>query len=301
MIQHLITSSHSMLTIAIVACALVVLLAVYPESEAQARELLAVRVTVAKPVVDGTVDDEVWQRAKTLPLTVERKLPPNKGSAGKAWLQAAYTDTHLYAVLSWEDDAPDVSHKTWTWNTSRSAFEEGSDREDMAAIAFELEGPFTADMLSPVEAIWDVWHWKAFRSNPQGYATDKTHHYLRSIPNFKANEHTANDGQPIWIARPEDKGASAEASRPGPGKRTHDKVPQFLPTTPSGSAADVRAKGQWAKGRWTVEFARSLNTGHEDDAVFRPDRCHPMAVATFNHTGNMDKASDLIHLCFDHP
>ena len=33
----------------------------------------------------------------------------------------------------------------------------------MAAVAFELSGPFTADMLSPVDAIWDVWHWKALR------------------------------------------------------------------------------------------------------------------------------------------
>jgi hypothetical protein len=261
-------------------------------------ELAAARVT-SGPVVDGSDDDSAWAQASPLALTVERKLPPNKGTTGKALIKAAHTDTHLYLLLKWEDSAADLSHKTWVWDPSKRAYEEGADREDMAAVAFALSGPFTADMLAPVDAVWDVWHWKASRTNPQGYAMDKTHRYMRAKPDFKANEHQANDGKPIWITRPEDAGDSVEAKRKAPGEFEGERVPQYVAATPTGSAADVIAKGQWANGWWTLEFARRLDTGHADDAVFGSERCHRMAVATFDRTGDMDKASDLILLRFE--
>lgn len=59
------------------------------------------------------------------------------------------------------------------------------------------------------------------------------------------------------------------------------------------------AKGKWVDGWWTVEFARRLETGEADDTTFSSDRCYRMAVATFDRTGDMDKASGLIILRFD--
>jgi len=53
-------------------------------------------------------------------------------------------------------------------------------------------------MLSPVKATWHVRHCKAFRTNPQGYAMDKTHRYIRQQPDTaKANKRKANDGSDI--------------------------------------------------------------------------------------------------------
>ena len=45
-------------------------------------------------------------------------------------------------------------------------------------------------------------------------------------------------------------------------------VPQYQKHTPLGSRADIRAKGVWRNGHWTIEFERSLNTGHPDDIQF---------------------------------
>ncbi len=265
---------------------------------AQANQLVATKIA-SSPNLDGVADDAAWRTAQPLKLDVRRVMPPNKGVKTEASIRAAYTSTHVYFLLSWKDPTADVSHKTWTWNAATGAYEEGKDREDMAALAFELNGPFTADMLSPVEATWDVWHWKAFRTNPQGHAMDKTHRYFRQQPDTKANKHKANDGTDIWIARPEDSGNSVEKKQDASAKNEGERVPQYLPGTPSGSAADIRAKGKWADGWWTLEFARKLDTGAPDDTAFSPDRCYRMAVATFDRTGDMDKASELIILRFD--
>lgn len=265
---------------------------------AQANQLVVAKIA-SSPVIDGIADDAGWRTAQPLKLDVRRVMPPNKGVKTEASIRAAYTSTHVYFLLSWKDPTADVSHKTWTWNAATGAYEEGKDREDMAALAFELSGPFSADMLSPVEATWDVWHWKAFRTNPQGYATDKTHRYFTRQPDTKANKHKANDASDIWIARPEDSGDSVERKQGAPAKYDGERVPQYLPGTPSGSAADVGAKGKWADGWWIVEFARKLDTGEADDTTFSPDLCYRMAVATFDRTGDMDKASGLIVLRFD--
>ncbi len=61
------------------------------------------------------------------------------------------------------------------------------------AISFPTEGK---------ESLEAVWHWKAFRTNPQGYATDKTHHYTLSKPGGTAKSHAAANDEEIWIARP---------------------------------------------------------------------------------------------------
>jgi len=68
--------------------------------------------------------------------------------------------------------------------------------------------------------------------------------------------------------------------------------------TPTGSAADVRAKGVWRDGRWTVELQRRLFTGHDDDTRFEPARRYKMAISTHDRSGDMDKASDVVELSF---
>jgi len=33
-----------------------------------------------------------------------------------------------------------------------------------------------------VAAVWYVWHWEAFRTNPQGHAMDRTHRFFDAQP-----------------------------------------------------------------------------------------------------------------------
>lgn len=267
---------------------------------AKAADRLICTSVDAGPTLDGSLEDSAWKAATPLTVTVTRALPPNQGATATVTLKCVRTDDTLFIAATWDDPTHNVSHKSWVWNDAAKAYEEGEDREDMFAAAFEHTGPFDPDMLAGVESVWDVWHWKASRTNPQGYAMDKTHHYMRSAPSggTSVREHEARDGQPVWIARPQDEGDTVERKQAAPGEFEGDRIPQYLPGTPTGSAADVRAKGTWSNGKWTLELSRKLSTGHPDDTVFDVRRTYGMAVGAFDETGAMDKGSGLIQLVF---
>ena len=53
-------------------------------------------------------------------------------------------------------------------------------------------------------------------------------------------------------------------------------------TSPTGSIADVKAKGVWRDGKWYLELARKLDTGHADDAVIPAAGEIEIAIAGFN-------------------
>lgn len=259
----------------------------------------SVKVTQA-PAVDGNGADPAWRSAKETTVTAKGVFPANAAKTTEVGVRSVHSGTHVYFLVRWRDETrDDRAHKPSVWDAGKSAYVEGPDREDMLALAFEHTGPFTADMLSPEEAVWDVWHWKATRTNPQGFAMDRTHRYTREQWEGKGKSHPARNGQPIWIARPEDAGDTVEKKQPAPTAKGADQVPQYLPGTPTGSAADVRAKGAWSDGWWTLEFERKLVTGHPDDTPFDTKRTYKMAVSTHDRTGDMDKASGVIELAFE--
>jgi len=265
---------------------------------AQDPKVVSVQVGKA-PIADGKGDDEAWASAKALEVTAKRVMPPNLGAATTVSIRSVHTATHVYFLIKWKDDTKDdVAHKPWAWDGAKNAYAEGLEREDMFSIAFEQTGVFDADMLSGVESTWDVWHWKATRTNPQGFAMDRIHRHTRSKPEGKAKEFKAKDGSTIWIARPEDGGDTVEKKQPAPAAKQGDRVPQYLPGTPNGSAADVRAKGTWAEGWWTLELERKLDTGNTDDTKFDPKRSYKFAVGPHDRTGDMDKASGVLELSF---
>ncbi len=265
---------------------------------AETPKLVAVK-TAAPPSLDGKATEQVWQQAKLLTVTVKRSLPPNQGASVSVRLRATHTETHIYLLAEWDvSTRNDSSHKSWIWNAEKKAYEEGKDFEDVFAIAFELTGEFDANMLSGNEASWDVWQWKAFRTNPQGFAMDRSHHYFKSEPTIKAKKLQASGGGEVWIARPEDKGDTVEKKQPPPTEHKGDRVPQFLNGMPSGSAADVQAKGEWVNGKWTLELVRKLNTGNPDDAAFEVSRTYKIAVEVQDADPGMDKASGVIELSF---
>lgn len=168
----------------------------------------------------------------------------------------------------------------------------------MFALAFESNGKFNVDMLANSDRVWDVWHWKAFRTNPQNYSMDKQHIYSSIKPEGKSKPFTGRKGKTIWISRPEDDGISQEKKRPAPTEYTGDRVEQYLVKLPFGSTADVKAKGVWKNNRWALEFSRRLNTTHLDDTAFDITKKYAMGLAPFDHTGNMDKSSGELTLKF---
>ena len=256
-------------------------------------------VVETAPVIDGRGDDAAWRLADPLEVEVTELEGDRKGETEWLQLRCVRTTSDIYIRVDWPDKTKDDTHKSWDWNAQKRAYEQGPDREDVVALAFPIKGDFDADMLSGIESVWDVWQWKAARTGPSGHAMDKTHHTTRSKPDGKAKSFKANDGRIIWIARPEDEGNSVQKSRSAPAGRTADRVAQYVKTTPSGSAADIRAAGAWDNGRWTVEFARKLNTGHSDDTAFDLSKTYRMGIAIFDREEHIDhSASKVIELRF---
>jgi len=242
------------------------------------------------PTIDGGGNDAAWRNAPPLEAVAREAEAPNTDKEGtNVLLKSVHTSTHVYFLVSWPDKTEDVTHKTWVWNATEKAYQQGEDREDVVALAFAHTGKFNSNMLSGVEGIWDVWHWKAARTGIAGYAMDKTHHYTQAKPDGKAKDfHYKQDDDIIWIARPEDAGESVEKKQPAPTEFARQRVPQYVTGSPSGSAADIQARGVWNDGLWTVEFGRKLSTGYKDDTALAPGSTTKMSVAIFDREEDID-------------
>ena len=271
-----------------------------PEFRHNAPLTLQAKHVQVLPVIDGQGNDQAWKTATALNFNAVGVWGASIGKSSQVTIKSVYTDSHIAFLMRWEDATRDNrTHKPWVWNAEKKAYEQGKEQEDAMALAFEHTGPFTADMLSPVDAVWDLWTWKATRSDPVGYAMDKTHRYSTAKPEGKAKEYSSRTGSPIWIQRPDDAGESTAKSLPAPSEYSGDVLPAYAIRNPAGSGADVRAKGKWENGYWTVELLRKLNTGHPDDTAFDPARTYTMAVAVQDRTGDMDKSSAIVRLGFE--
>ena len=129
----------------------------------------------------------------------------------------------------------------------------------------------------------DVWFWKANRTDPVGYADDKTHK-LATEKDIDATKLKNKSGKTFYLTRKVDTGTSAytidlQIEYQG------DTLPRYINRLPSGSRADIRAKGHWQEGEWTIEFARALNTGNRDDVQFEPGNNYLLGVSRYEIAG----------------
>ena len=216
---------------------------------------------------------------------------PVKGASGdqSVILKVGYFDDTFYWLATWKDSTKDDTHKTFSWDKAAGKYVTGKDREDRFAVSFGMDGDFDASKLSGKEFRADVWHWKAARSNPVGLAHDKMWIISRKKLQ-RAREWKAADGQSVWLARPSDSGSKLYKSK----RYTEfagQSVPKYIVSqNVSGSVADVKAKGDWKDGVWTLEMARKLDTGHADDVTFEVGRSYQFSIAVFDHRGD-DKHS----------
>lgn len=262
-------------------------------------ELIAARVKVL-PTVDGKGDDAAWKSAAELVVKVD-ELNNLKEPKRKLTLKAVHDGESIAFLMSWEDATKSDTHESYVWNAEKKAYEiDSADLEDSATIAFEHVGVFNPNMLAGVESQWDVWQWKAARTDPKGYSEDKVHIYSKKKPEGVTSNKTEDDDQkPLWIARVGDKGNPPFRQLDAPKEFKGARASRWEAQEPSESAADVRAKGSWASGRWTVEFMRKLNTGHEDDTPFDPQKAYSFAIATHDKTdGGEHVVSTTLRLVF---
>lgn len=262
-------------------------------SAAFGQQPLTIPVTVltAAPKIDGDLSE--WGNTGWIKVPVSPALEKadrakygldpegDKNQTGSLTVQmkAAVAGNQFFVALKYPDSTEDTSPKFWEWRGDK--YVEGKQREDMLAVRFHLSGDFDRSMLTSKDYKVDTWLWSATRTNPSGLAEDTVHHVTTSMLE-NAAEYESPDKKTIYIKKSRDAGNAPYKLLPRPKENKGDKLPFFELTTSSGSAADVAAKGRWKAGHWQLEFARALNTGNADDAVFKPGQKILGQIAVFN-------------------
>lgn len=215
--------------------------------------IVAARVN-DRPQIDGKADGSVWMHAAPISLLTLGAWDKSLGSSTKVELKAVYTDSHIAFLISRDDATRDDRwHKPWVWNASKNAYEQGSEQEDAVALAFELSGPFTADMLSPVDAVWDLWTWKAARTDPIGYALDKIHRYATQKPEGKAKamprvaaRRFGSNGPTTAACRHRDRVRHRPSSKATSSPSTRSKLRRAAPPTCARKVRGPAGVGPWS-------------------------------------------------------
>lgn len=237
------------------------------------------------PVLDGKDRDAVWKSVK--PQIIE-----DKASGKKILLRSVYTDDRVFFLVQFPDAAQNFLHKPWVWNADEKKYESGPHREDTFVFKWNMmEEDVDLSVFSDDNYRADVWYWKANRTNPAGFADDKTQ-VLADSPSKKSKEKVSLTGKQRHLSRISDTGKAPYITYE---PTTYEKslVDAFPQGGPDGSRADVNAKGVWNGGAWVVEFARDLNTGHDDDLQFDPatGKSYLFGVSIFSLYGNHLDAS----------
>jgi hypothetical protein len=238
--------------------------------------VIAVNTDIS-PLIDGMGDDPVWR-------TATETAVHDPIADIDIHIKAAYTEREIFFLVRFDDPDESRRHKPWVWNPGTDSYDMGPDREDTLVLKWAMESQCSdlsihADQ--PYQA--DIWFWKAGRTDPSGYADDKRH-VLQPIPMPGSKKITSRSGGTIYLQRPGDGGKSAYSSVIKV-MYEGDVIPQFSHQEPSGSRADVRAKGIWESGAWKIEFARQLLTGHSDDVQFDTGRKYLFGVSRYEIAG----------------
>lgn len=238
--------------------------------------IVAVKVDTP-PVVDGKTGDKVWSKALEV-------ITHDMVADIDIRIRAVYTLDTVFFQVRFPDANESRLHKPWIWDSTQEMYVVGPDREDCVVLKWAMQ-PATEDLSlkSDVPYLADIWFWKANRTDPAGYADDK-HQILSKKKEAKSKEITSANGNTLFLRRYGDAGKPAYKvsiliEHQG------DKVSQFIPQQPTGSRADIVAKGQWREDEWCVEFSRKLDTGHDDDIVFDPERRYLFGISRYEIAG----------------
>ncbi|HCE42624.1 MAG TPA: hypothetical protein DET40_03650 [Lentisphaeria bacterium] len=194
--------------------------------------------------IDGKADDKAWE---TLPF---RNV---KYGTKDIKFKIHSDDAYAYLLVVFPSEKENRQHMPWRWDPLKQYYIVGPEREDELHVLWTEPPVSLKSDASPEKA--DVWIWRAGRTDPAGFADDY------SMPGKNLADDKTGDGPAEFLP---DQGLSCWFSRYFVSF-TEDSVPRFYQRPPTGSAADVKAKGTWKEGVWTVEFCRKIKTGNPDD------------------------------------
>ncbi|ETX05656.1 MAG: hypothetical protein ETSY2_21675 [Candidatus Entotheonella gemina] len=250
-----------------------------PKRSPQTIELVSMPIAETDvPVIDGVTREPVWTRAAaitTLDFASQRPIT----------LQAVHTAEQIFFRVTYPDAASSETHKSWGWDLRESIYKPMPDREDMFVFKWSLVGNNVHLGLNKAEPHRaDIWFWKAHRTNSTGYADDKWQ-LVSDDFQAKAKELTSPAHGSLFFRRVGDEGLSAYSEKQF-YEYQGETLPKYYPRQPQGSRADIRAKGVWEAGYWTIEWARKLQTGHKDDLVLIPGLTYLFGVSCYEIAGD---------------
>ena len=267
---------------AAVACALGLTLAA--SLPAQAETTINAARLKAPITLDGNIDDWAGIAPVTVPLSeVGRK----GGHVSSVEIRTAVHGDMFYMLAVWEDSDESKLHKPYRWDEASQSYKATKIGEDRFMVSLPMEGPFTDNKLDGSEFTADVWYWKSQRSNTAGLAHDKNWR-VSPEPFKKAERFRGPDGNTVYLKRSSDAGDKLYSSLKYDTKED-ELMPRYkVNTAAQGSIADVKARGVWRNGRWYLELARKLDTGHDDDAVIPAAGTIEISFAVSNGTTGGD-------------
>lgn len=227
-----------------------------------------------KPEERANLGLDPRQRTTAVPMTVE--------------LKAGVAAGQIFLAARWPDDAPDTDYRPW--ERRGGEYVEGSQRDDAFAVRFALRGEFDRSMLSGKSYLVDLWLWSAGRSDRLGRAEDMVHRFATRFIEDAAEYEVKGVGT-VYIKKSRDAGMPLYRNvRPARGASAERLPSVETNRRPSGSVADVAAKGQWKNGYWNLELARALDTGNGDDVALPPGSRIAFQIAVFNRSADEDKS-----------
>ena len=213
------------------------------------------------PLVDGLETEEVWKN-------VEAVTTFDAIAQIDIAIKSVYSDSDIFFLVSFADKDESRTHRSWIWNKETEIYDEGPDREDIFVFKWKLDqNTENLSVFSDESHEADIWYWKAARTDPLGFADDKIHRFY-NYPAKDSFEVTTKSGGKMYLQRQGDIGRSSFKTKILIDYQGNE-APRYTVRNPEFSRADVKAKGVWKDGRWTIEFARALVTDNTDDVNFQ--------------------------------
>ncbi|MFH2138541.1 MAG: ethylbenzene dehydrogenase-related protein [Candidatus Omnitrophota bacterium] len=240
------------------------------------QDIIAQKVDIP-PVVNGQADDAAWEKAQAV-------ITHDKIEDIDLTLKAVYTDREIFFLVTFSDPTESRRHKTWVWDKELAVYKAGLTREDTFILKWNmLDKPVDLSVYADEPYVADIWFWKACRTDPGGFADDKKQ-VLSFSKLAKSTEIKSVSGKTMYLLRVGDDGEPAYTNTLF-DEFKGDNLPHFANQTPTGSRADIRARGIWKAGIWTIEFSRALSTGNDDDIQLSPDKKYQFGVSRHEIAG----------------
>jgi hypothetical protein len=302
---------------AIIVCALVALQLTDAQTKPKGDLILTSKSVKSSPADAASAE---WNQAEESKIMLTG-VGSVEGKNLELKTKSVYTKDAIFFRFEWADKDKSMNKHRWKFSGGKWTTIKGD--EDRLGVVFEInrinkfatkgctvfchnqskndeEWYYAVD--SPKEKA-EMWHWKSVRSNPVGFTEDG---FVTTNPSKKPEEGRKRDAGSGKAAdnRTKDKSKPAYMQDPAkpassPGSlladeaveikdysifKEGDEIPGYLlHTSWKGSFADVKTKGVWANGKWTVMMSRKLNTGFDDDLQFNTRKKYPFGLAVFDN------------------